>query len=67
MAIYGGDRRQGTPVEKTMSFEEKKFQENNYYTASAAAAGPPRVCNLNEFSRATVFFLLGGLGGGVPN
>ena len=24
------------------------------------------MCNLNDFSRASCFFLLGGLGGGVP-
>jgi hypothetical protein len=27
-----------------------------------ARAGAPRVCNLNDFLRATCFFLLGGLG-----
>ena len=27
------------------------------------AAGPPRVCNLNDFSRATWFFCLAGLAG----
>ena len=32
------------------------FRLTNYYTASAAAAGLSRVCNLNEFSIATCFF-----------
>ena len=36
----------------------------NYYTTSAA--GPPQVCNLNDFSRATCFFCLAGLVGGSP-
>ena len=32
-----------------------------------AAAGAPRVCNLNDFLRVTCFFLLGGLGREVHN
>ena len=45
---------------------KKKVLQKNYYTASAAAAGPPRVCYLNVFYRATCFFQLVGHGGGSP-
>ena len=45
-------------------FEEKKFWQNNYYTALTAAAGLPLVCNLNDFSRATYFLCLAGLARG---
>ena len=42
-------------------FRRKLFFSKNFYTPSAAAAGPPQVCNLNDFSRATCFFCLAGL------
>ena len=47
-------------------FLRKKVLVKYFYIASAAAVGPPRVCNLNEFLKATCFFLLGGLGRGSP-
>ena len=64
MAIFGGDRLRGTPVDKIGNFEEKKFLENIYYIALADAPGLPRVCNLHESSIATCFFCLAGLAGG---
>ena len=44
-------------MDKIRHFEEKSFSK---------LIITPRVCNLNEFSRATCFFLLCGLGRGGP-
>ena len=45
-------------------FWRKSFSKIIITPLPRPKAGPPRVCNLNDFSRASCFLLLGG---GVPN
>ena len=54
------------PVDKIINLEDLKKKYNSFYTVCVAAARPPRVCNLNEFSRATCFIFLAGLAVGSP-
>ena len=68
VAPSSGDLPEATGTEVRLWTRSRILKKKSFIkifiTPLAAADGPPQVCNLNKFLRATCFFCLSGFAGG---